>query len=38
VLREELATILESVGFVRVKWALPAETGFFQPLVVAVAG
>jgi glycine/sarcosine N-methyltransferase len=38
VLREELATILESVGFVRVKWALPAETGFFQPLVVGVAG
>ena len=38
VLREELAIILESVGFVSVKWMLPAETGFYQPLVVAVAG
>jgi glycine/sarcosine N-methyltransferase len=38
VLRDEVTTILESVGFVRVQWALPAETGFFQPLVVGVAG
>jgi glycine/sarcosine N-methyltransferase len=37
VLREELTAILEGVGFVRVRWMLPAETGFYQPLVVAVA-
>jgi|SRR5450631_1724936 glycine/sarcosine N-methyltransferase len=37
VLRDELTTILESVGFVRVRWMLPAETGFYQPLVLAVA-
>jgi glycine/sarcosine N-methyltransferase len=37
VLRDELTSILESAGLARVKWALPAETGFYQPLVVAVA-
>lgn len=37
VLRDELTTILESVGFVRVRWMLPSETGFYQPLVLAVA-
>jgi glycine/sarcosine N-methyltransferase len=38
VLRDELTTILESAGFVRVRWVLPAESGFYQPLVIAVAG
>jgi glycine/sarcosine N-methyltransferase len=38
VLRGDLTSILEGVGFVRVRWMLPAETGFYQPLVLAVAG
>lgn len=38
VLRDELTTILEDVGFVRVRWMLAADTGFYQPLVLAVAG
>jgi glycine/sarcosine N-methyltransferase len=38
VLRDELTRILEGAGFVRVRWMLPAESGFYQPLVVAVAG
>jgi glycine/sarcosine N-methyltransferase len=38
VLRDELTAILEAEGFVRVRWMLPAETGFYQPLVVAAAG
>ena len=38
VLRDELTAILEGAGFVRVRWMLPAETGFYQPLVLAVAG
>jgi glycine/sarcosine N-methyltransferase len=38
VLRDELTITLERIGFVRVKWMLPAETGFYQPLVLAVAG
>jgi glycine/sarcosine N-methyltransferase len=38
VLRDELTAILEAAGFVRVRWMLPAETGFYQPLVVAAAG
>lgn len=37
VLREELTSILEGAGFTRVRWMLPAESGFYQPLVVAVA-
>jgi glycine/sarcosine N-methyltransferase len=37
VLGDELTAILESVGFVRVRWMLPTETGFYQPLVIAVA-
>ena len=37
VLRDELTRILEGVGFVRVRWMLPAESGFYQPLVLATA-
>jgi glycine/sarcosine N-methyltransferase len=38
VLRNEFTTVLEGAGFVRVRWMLPAETGFYQPLVLGVAG
>jgi SAM-dependent methyltransferase len=38
VLRDELTSILKGVGFVRVRWMLPAASGFYQPLVLAVAG
>jgi glycine/sarcosine N-methyltransferase len=38
VLRDELTRILEGVGFVKVKWLLPAESGFYQPIVLCVAG
>ncbi|HVP00917.1 MAG TPA: class I SAM-dependent methyltransferase [Bryobacteraceae bacterium] len=37
VLREELTSILESTGFVHVRWLMPAESGFYQPLVLCVA-
>jgi hypothetical protein len=38
VLRDELAGILERAGFIRVRWLLPSESGFYQPLVLGVAG
>ena len=38
VLRDELARILERAGFIKVRWLLPAESGFYQPLVLGVAG
>lgn len=38
VLRGELTRILERAGFVRVRWMPSAESGFYQPPVVAVAG
>jgi SAM-dependent methyltransferase len=34
-LREELSTVLRDSGFAEVRWLLPAESGFYQPLVVA---
>jgi glycine/sarcosine N-methyltransferase len=37
VLREELTSILERAGFVDVRWLLPAESGYYQPLIVASA-
>src|SRR5579863_4936439 len=37
VLREELTRILESAGFERVRWLLPDESNFYQPIVLAVA-
>jgi len=37
VLRDELTKILEGAGFVNVRWLLPAESGFYQPLVLATA-
>jgi|SRR5579862_256763 len=38
VLRDELTRIFEGAGFVKVRWLLPAESGFYQPIVVCVAG
>jgi glycine/sarcosine N-methyltransferase len=35
VLRNELAGIFEGAGFVDVRWLMPAESGFYQPLVLA---
>lgn len=35
-LRADLSAVLESEGFKEVKWLMPAETGFYQPLVLAL--
>jgi glycine/sarcosine N-methyltransferase len=37
-LRDELTKVLENVGFLNVRWLLPAESGFYQPVVLAKAG
>jgi glycine/sarcosine N-methyltransferase len=37
VLREELSRILQAAGFVGCRWILTAESGFYQPIVVAKA-
>jgi glycine/sarcosine N-methyltransferase len=34
-LRSELSTMLQSTGFQDVRWLMPAESGFYQPLVLA---
>jgi hypothetical protein len=34
-LREEVSALLREAGFVDVRWLMPAETGFYQPLVLA---
>jgi glycine/sarcosine N-methyltransferase len=34
-LRDELAAALQSNGFEEVRWLMPTETGFYQPLVLA---
>jgi SAM-dependent methyltransferase len=34
-LRNELSTVLQSSGFRDVRWLMPAESGFYQPLVLA---
>src|SRR5438309_10781249 len=34
-LREELTAILHEAGFVEVRWLMPADSGFYQPLVLA---
>jgi SAM-dependent methyltransferase len=34
-LRDELSAILQSAGFSDIFWHLPAESGFYQPLVTA---
>jgi glycine/sarcosine N-methyltransferase len=38
VLRQELTAILERAGFDAVRWLEPAESGFYQPVVMARAG
>ena len=35
--REELARILEGAGFAGVRWLMPDESGYYQPVVVAIA-
>ncbi len=37
-LRNELSTVLQSNGFREVQWVMPAESGFYQPLVLARRG
>jgi glycine/sarcosine N-methyltransferase len=37
VLREELDSLLETARFVNSRWLAPAETGFYQPIVLATA-
>jgi SAM-dependent methyltransferase len=34
-LREELAGALEAAGFEKVRWLMPAESGYYQPIVLA---
>ncbi|MCA1220374.1 class I SAM-dependent methyltransferase [Streptomyces sp. 8L] len=36
--RDRLAGLAAEAGFVDLKWQMPEETGFFQPLLVARAG
>jgi SAM-dependent methyltransferase len=35
VLREELTAVLHEAGFDNVRWLMPADSGFYQPLVLA---
>jgi 2-polyprenyl-3-methyl-5-hydroxy-6-metoxy-1,4-benzoquinol methylase len=37
VLREEISGILAARGFTNIRWRLPAESGFYQPIVIATA-
>jgi len=34
VLREEITALLQEAGFAEVQWRMPAETGFYQPVVL----
>lgn len=34
-LRDELSSVLRSTGFREIRWLMPAESGFYQPLVLA---
>ena len=34
-LRDELSAVLRTVGFAEVRWLLPEESGYYQPLVTA---
>jgi glycine/sarcosine N-methyltransferase len=38
VLRDELTEVLGDAGFTGVRWLFPAESGFYQPLLLAKAG
>jgi SAM-dependent methyltransferase len=35
-LREELSGALSEAGFIDVRWLMPAESGFYQPIVLAI--
>ena len=37
VLRDEITGILNSRGFTDIRWQFPAESGFYQPIVIATA-
>lgn len=37
-LRDELASLLQGAGFGNIRWLFPAESGFYQPIVLATAG
>ena len=37
ILRSELTNILERAGFRNMQWLMPAESGFYQPVVIARA-
>lgn len=34
-LREELSSVLRDIGLSEIRWLMPAESGFYQPLVLA---
>jgi len=36
-LRDELSEALNQTGFTNIRWLLPAESGFYQPMVLAMA-
>jgi SAM-dependent methyltransferase len=38
VLRDELVDVLREAGFIDVRWLLPEESGFFQPVMLAKSG
>lgn len=38
VLREELTATLNIAGFKNPRWVFPAESGFYQPIILATAG
>jgi SAM-dependent methyltransferase len=37
ILKDELAAVLRQAGFINPRWLLPAESGFYQPVVLATA-
>jgi glycine/sarcosine N-methyltransferase len=36
-LRDELEAVLHQAGFINTRWLLPAESGFYQPIILATA-
>jgi hypothetical protein len=34
-LRNEVSAVLRSSGFLEERWLMPAESGFYQPLILA---
>jgi hypothetical protein len=34
-LRAEMTSVLEQAGFIGARWLFPAESGFYQPIVLA---